>query len=502
MLSDLKVCQDSRYVGDKTWEWAVWLEGSQEQLDAIENVVYTLHRSFPNPVRTITDRSTGFRIESSGWGTFTIYVEVIRKDGDRIALEHELELNYPEEQRAILPESAENHLLARRIQSPGPKRLLSIDAGGTRTIVAIEVLSEIEALLRQQLGKGSSFVLADYFDYVAGTSSGAFVAACISQGMSVDQLRRAFMGSVHTMFDRAQLLKRFHYKYQAEPYAVTLRDIFGRDNTLASDRLRTLILIVLRNETADSPWFVTNNPFAKYNSRDRLWSELQLHLWQVIRASSAAPVYFPPELISLGGQEALFVDGTLTGFGNPSFQLFLRATAEPYGVNWPVGEDKLLLVSVGTGTWQDRKPDLTPSDMSIMYSASAMPSALLSAVQLEQDLLCRMFGKCLVGPALDREVGDMVGMRGPVSPKLFTYLRYNVELTRHGLDQLGLGDVQPEDVRTFDRAESLLELQRVGRALGQRVAAEHFTGFRGSGAGHAVGERSDQHHPDQGSVND
>ena len=54
----------------------------------------------------------------------------------------------------------------------------------------------------------------------------------------------------------------------------------------------------------------------------------------------------------------------------------------------------------------------------------------------EQDFLCRVFGKCLAGDPLDREVGDMIGKRGPVWPKLFTYLRYNAELTRAGLEGL------------------------------------------------------------------
>jgi hypothetical protein len=61
----------------------------------------------------------------------------------------------------------------------------------------------------------------------------------------------------------------------------------------------------------------------------------------------------------------------------------------------------------------------------------------------EQDFLCRVFGDCLVGDPLDREVDSMIaggkdgqgklaGHRGPVEPKLFTYLRYNAALTREG----------------------------------------------------------------------
>ena len=47
-----------------------------------------------------------------------------------------------------------------RMQSPGPKKILTLDGGGIRGILTIEVLDEIETLLRKKLGKGPEFVLA------------------------------------------------------------------------------------------------------------------------------------------------------------------------------------------------------------------------------------------------------------------------------------------------------------------------------------------------------
>ena len=76
---------------------------------------------------------------------------------------------------------------------------------------------------------------------------------------------------------------------------------------------------------------------------------------------------------------------------------------------------------------------------------------------------------------LDREVLDMIGKKGPVSPKLFTYSRYNVELSREALDALGLRDINPEDVQKLDSVDHVGELQDVGRALAERkVKPEHF----------------------------
>ena len=117
---------------------------------------------------------------------------------------------------------------------------------------------------------------------------------------------------------------------------------------------------------------------------------------------------------------------------------FVMATVEPYNLNWPAGEDKMLVVSVGTGTSPYANADLRPDEMNVLYNATSIPSALMFAALNEQDFLCRVFGRCLAGDPLDREVGDMIGKRGPVQPKLFTYLRYNAELTRAGLDELDL----------------------------------------------------------------
>ena len=116
--------------------------------------------------------------------------------------------------------------------------------------------------------------------------------------------------------------------------------------------------------------------------------------------------------------------------------------------------------------------------MNVLYNASSIPSALMAAALNEQDFLCRVFGKCLAGDPLDREVGNMIGTRGPVQPRLFTYLRYNAELTRHGLDGLGLPNVEPQNVQQLDSIEYIADLQAVGSAVADRkVSFDHFAGF-------------------------
>jgi uncharacterized protein len=93
-------------------------------------------------------------------------------------------------------------------------------------------------------------------------------------------------------------------------------------------------------------------------------------------------------------------------------------------------------------------------------------------------LLCRVFGKCLAGDVLDREVGDMIGVGSPKgSNKLFTYTRYNPQLTVEGLKALALPHIKPEDVQMLDSVEHIKELQEVGRAVAKGIKAEHFDGF-------------------------
>ena len=66
--------------------------------------------------------------------------------------------------------------LIARIGQEGPKKLLAIDGGGIRGVFALEILQKIEDMLKSKSGR-ADFRLADYFDYIAGTSTGGIIAA-------------------------------------------------------------------------------------------------------------------------------------------------------------------------------------------------------------------------------------------------------------------------------------------------------------------------------------
>ncbi|MGR8965724.1 patatin-like phospholipase family protein [Rhizobium leguminosarum] len=379
--------------------------------------------------------------------------------------------------------------LIERITRPGSKRLLSIDGGGIRGVLALEILQRIEDLLRPD-GDDGRFRLAHYFDYIAGTSTGGIIAAGLSMGMSVNEILKFYETCGTQMFVRANLLERLRYKFDSEPLALKLMEVFGEDTTLGSSKLQTLLLLVMRNASTDSPWPLSNNPYGKYNDPTRFDDNSKIPLWQLVRASTAAPTYFPPEVILLpGGTETkskqfVFVDGGVTMYNNPTFQMFLMATVDSYwatkpDARWQSGTDKMLIVSVGTGTSPDVRAGLDPSDMNLLFNATAIPSALMFAASNEQDLLCRVFGDCRAGESIDREVGDLLGSAGPLAreTKLFTYARYNAELTRTGLDALGLPHIKPEIVQKMDAIDGMSDLREVGRKAAGRVKKEHFSGF-------------------------
>jgi uncharacterized protein len=210
----------------------------------------------------------------------------------------------------------------------GSRKLLALDGGGIRGLISIEVLAELESQIKAGLvstGKltaNDPFVLADYFDYIAGTSTGAIIATALSTGMSVDEIRQFYEASGEAMFEMGRPLKYlkkwlnsryqdniltkilrnifWYSKYEDKALANILQKTFGVDTRFGEGSLKTLLMLVMRNVTTDSPWPLSNNPKAKYNDRDRLDCNLYLPLWKLVRASTAAPTFFPPEQVTVG----------------------------------------------------------------------------------------------------------------------------------------------------------------------------------------------------------
>jgi uncharacterized protein len=371
--------------------------------------------------------------------------------------------------------------LVDRLAQKRPRKMLAIDGGGIRGVLSLHILGKIEELLIKE-SQRPDYRLADYFDYVAGTSTGGIIAAGIALGMSVAEILNFYLRSGAEMFEKANIIRRLQYEYKSEPLAKQLRGVFGEQTTLGGKEIESLLLLVMRNATTDSPWPICNNPFAKYNDPAHPACNLHLPLWQLVRASTAAPTYFPPEIITAGGKSFIFVDGGVTMYNNPAFQMFLMATVDRYWPKappaergWETGTDKMLVISVGTGTSAGENYSLTPGEMNLLFNATNIPSALMYAALNEQDFLCRIFGDCVAGGTLDREVDTMIASTGPLQNKLFRYARYNAELSIDGLRALGCPDIVPQDVQKLDSIDAIPSLERVGKAVAERdVDAAHF----------------------------
>lgn len=364
-----------------------------------------------------------------------------------------------------------------RMTAAGPKRLLALDGGGIRGVITLEVLARMEQQLRERTGR-PDLVLADVFDYVGGTSTGAIIAAGLAIGHPVDRLIALYDERGAEMFEPARLRDRVRHQYRHDPLERILKDELGEHTTMGSDRLRTLLLVVLRNASTDSPWPLSSNPDAEFNDRALPDCNLDLPLWQLVRASTAAPMYFAPEQIRLGDRDFVFVDGGVTPFNNPALQLALMATAPAYNLGWPTGEDELLLVSVGTGNTAAHRPELQVDDLHLLRQAAATIGGLLISSAAQQDLLCRLLGRCRHGDAIDHEVGDLLGGGGLLAEPLFSYVRYDRELTREHLAGLGLPSLRPGDLLAIDSVDHLDDLHAVGRALAEEVVdLDHLRGF-------------------------
>ena len=80
-------------VGQNRWKWTVFIKGSSNVLDQIRCVEYTLHPTFPKPVREVSKRgadSRAFALSAIGWGTFQIRIRVFLKNGQVQELTHDL----------------------------------------------------------------------------------------------------------------------------------------------------------------------------------------------------------------------------------------------------------------------------------------------------------------------------------------------------------------------------------------------------------------------------
>ncbi len=404
--------------------------------------------------------------------------------------------------------------LAEKYRVPRPRKLLSLDGGGIRGVITLQVLAALEDKLKKATNSGEDFRLGDYFDYIGGTSTGAIIAACLAFGFKVEEVIKLYDELGAKMFKKPlNPLKWLWYKFKSEPLTEQLREIFGTDDDgynlkLGSGKLRCLLLIVMRNVTSDSFWPVSSNPFAKYNlhnldDKSRVYedSNLYIPLYKLVRGSTAAPTFFSPEVIFTGrhtdkddptkivDEIFKFEDGGVTPYNNPAFLLYRMATVASYQLDWETGEDKLLLISVGTGASAKLDNKITGSGKFLLKNAALIPSAMMYGALVDQDINCRVTGLCVHGAQIDSELETLIPKHvseteGPMFPKppggqerKFLYARYNAELNQELLEEVGFPNLKPEKVGKLDSIKYIEVLRRIGEKVAREVNVDHFGPF-------------------------
>lgn len=257
------------------------------------------------------------------------------------------------------------------------KHVLSMAGGGIFGYQEALVLTEIEA----QTGRRS----ADLFDLIAGTSTGGIIACGLAIGLPASDMAALYRDHGPEIFRHSftQQLSDFDGlagpKYSATPLTAYLRATLG-DKTLFDAKTHLLVPTTQCVPEASPYWF-------------RSWQGPNFPLWQIARATSAAPYYFPPaEIMALDGARMTCADGGLWA-NNPEDHAALEAAAL-----WP--REKISILSLGTGSasiivaakadWGgvDWAPHLLDLLMACTESAAAERVALLGIdrIHLDSDL--------------------------------------------------------------------------------------------------------------------
>ncbi|MFZ3262789.1 MAG: patatin-like phospholipase family protein [Terriglobales bacterium] len=372
-----------------------------------------------------------------------------------------------------------------------PRCLLSIDGGGLCGLIPAQALILIEQQLDQLTGDPQP--LSNRFDLIGGTSTGAILAAGLALGMKAADLSDFYLQFGPDIFKKVFLPEQFWHKYPSGPIEQHLKDKFGEATVLGDPRLRAMVLLVTKNATLGNDWFFTNNPKSKFFANNA-----KIPLWHIVRASSAAPTYFPPHAFDIPDdagkpQTYEFIDGGVSSYNNPSLQVFLEATIPEYGIGWPMGVDNLLLISLGTGFAPVTIEPGKAADYNLLDWAQYVLKELMNEANLQQNVLMHLLGERPTQGASGIAEAIVSGASAAGTPsadaltrmsaglgnnKLVTYQRITVELSRERLDQLNLPDVDPVKVREMDAVDQIPNMQRVGEAVAnEQVHMERLLKF-------------------------
>jgi patatin-like phospholipase/acyl hydrolase len=373
--------------------------------------------------------------------------------------------------------------LQQHLDPSTPKRILALDGGGIRGALTLGFLQKIENILRKQKGNNAEFRLCDYFDLIGGTSTGSIIASCLAIGMKVEDITAMYFELGGKIFAKKykwwnifQIDDLIKASYDYAPLEEELKKVF-KDIRFDSSEIKTGLCIVAKRADTNSVWPLINHPKGKYFNSE-YGKNKDIFLWKAVRASAAAPTYFLPQLIDVGGglSTAAFVDGGVSMANNPSLQLLMVATLKGFPFRWKMGADNILLASVGTGMSRWEKIPENVSKNNLLNWASQIPDMLMQDASWHNQAILQWLSKCDTRWHIDGEIGDLTEdlITGDTDKKgLLTYLRYNLWLDAAVLKKLMAKDYTAREVDNLvemSNADSRFELYEIGKNAAEKGA--------------------------------
>ncbi|MDE1465859.1 patatin-like phospholipase family protein [Spartinivicinus poritis] len=186
-------------------------------------------------------------------------------------------------------------------------RAIVFDGGGVRGLITASWVEELEELLGHPV--------YNYVNYIAGTSTGSILAAALACGIPAQEVVELYQKYAITIFPEysRRILSRIKRlflegpsapKYNDKGLTHELKRAFG-EKQFGDLKVKTLI----------TSYNVFQREPVIFKSWDSLHAEYPL--WEVIKASCSAPVYFPAHLMKLSGYYMPLVDGGVVA-NNPS----------------------------------------------------------------------------------------------------------------------------------------------------------------------------------------
>lgn len=212
-------------------------------------------------------------------------------------------------------------------------RILSIDGGGIRGVLAARMLQHLEERIQVPLH--------EYFDLIAGTSTGSMVGAAIALGIPCEKIVKLYRKKAKKVFPyttrwtikRLPLLLQYGPsapKFSEKGLVKMLKDLLG--DKLLDDVTKPKLLITSYDTIGRMPLIFKS------------WKEkfAEIPLWEACVCSTAAPTFFPAHRLELNGKIISAIDGGLAA-NNPT----ACAVAEAIRLGNPL--ESLEVLSVGTG---------------------------------------------------------------------------------------------------------------------------------------------------------